>query len=238
MPHFEGRPLQDLQEISKAYGDNSKRKAKDKLAPATIRNRLAYLRAAVRYAYKVHNYGDRDYTDKMVFPTVKNERHVYKDRADVLRLMRACKDLETRAIIKIAFYTGLRWRAEILTLTKKNIKGDLLDLGTTKNGKPHMMPIHSKLNVYLKRIPFLKHDRQYYKHFEAAREVAGMKEVVMHTMRHSLASELLTKHGANLRQVAEVLNHSSLQATNRYAHMDVKGRRELINRMGKERKRG
>jgi len=234
LPWYEGKTLDQLPDISKEYGDNSKRKPKDRLAPATIRNRLAYLRAAVRYAYKYHNVGDRDYTDKMVFPTVRNEKQIYKGRKDVLRLMRKCRDLETRAIIKIAFYTGLRWRSEILKLTRKSIQGDLFVLGVTKNGRPHTTPIHPRLHVYLKRIPFKRHDRTYYEYFEKAREAAGMPDVVMHTMRHSFASEMLTKHGATLKQVAELLNHSSLQASNRYAHFDVEGKRELISRMGKK----
>jgi len=228
-PWYAGRALDDVPQVSQMYAKDNPH-----FAPATIRNRLAYLRAAIRYAYKKHSIGDRDYTDRMEFPTVNNERHVYKERAEILRLARACKDLETRAIIMIAFYTGLRWREGILRMTRKNIRGDLFDLGRLKNGKPHMVPIHPKLNVYLKRIPFEKHDRTYYKHFEEAREAAGMPEVTMHTMRHSLASELLSKHGANLRQVAEILGHTSLQATSRYSHFDVDGKRELLNKMGRK----
>lgn len=227
MPEYEGKPLDALPEMSKAFAKNSPH-----LAAATIRNRLAYLRAAVRYAYRFHDIGDRDYTEKMVFPSVSNERHVYRDRKEVLRLMRACKDLESRAIIKIAFYTGLRWRSEILTLTKRSIKRDLFYIGDTKNGEQHTVPIHPRLNVYLKRIPFAKHDRTYYEHFKNAREAVGMGDTTMHTLRHSFASEMMIEHGADLRQVAMLLNHKSLQASKRYTHLSVDGKRKLMAKFG------
>jgi hypothetical protein len=48
-----------------------------KLKPGTIRNRLAYLRAAITYAYRVHGYGDRNYSERMMLPAANNDRQVY-----------------------------------------------------------------------------------------------------------------------------------------------------------------
>lgn len=70
------------------------------------------------------------------YAPVKNERPAYKDHADVLRLMRAYKGLETRAIIKIAFYTNMRWGVEILKLAKRAIRGDLFSLEPRKTVSP------------------------------------------------------------------------------------------------------
>jgi len=83
------------------------------LAPGTIRNRLSYLKAAVRYAYRKHAYGDRDYTDRMMLPTANNERQRYEKLPALNKLWRALPP-EARALFKGAFYMGLRWRAEFL----------------------------------------------------------------------------------------------------------------------------
>ncbi|WP_156304312.1 hypothetical protein [Nitrosospira briensis] len=78
------------------------------LAPATLHNRLAYLKAAVRYAYKNHDIGDRDYTDKMIMPGVNNKRHVYIKQDELHEnLLTHCEDDEAKAIFTLAFYTGL-----------------------------------------------------------------------------------------------------------------------------------
>jgi integrase len=225
IPYYEGRPLEELPNMSEEYT-----KANPELAPATIHNRLAYIKAAVNFYCKKEKIPSP--ANLMEMPAVNNERHIYKDRKDVLILMRACKDLETRAIMKIAFYTGLRWRSEILTLTKKSIKRDLFYIGDTKNGEQHTVPVHPRLNVYLKRIPFKKHDRMYYEHFEKARAKVEMPEATMHTLRHSFASEMMIEHGADLRQVAMLLNHKSLQASKRYTHLSVEGKRKLIAKFG------
>jgi hypothetical protein len=67
--HYSGRPISDLAAVGREYVA----KSAGILAPGTIKNRIAYLRAACRYAWKHHGYCEHDPASKLVVPSVKNE---------------------------------------------------------------------------------------------------------------------------------------------------------------------
>lgn len=192
------------------------------LAPGTIRNRLAYLKAAVRYAYRKHGYGDRDYSDRMMLPAANNERQVYAKLPELDKLWRALKEPEARALFKMVFYMGLRWRAELLTREKshirKNGKDVWLQIGITKNGRPVMKPVHPAARAALNYIPFTHADTWFYEQWHAAVDAIGRPDLKPHDLRHSLASEIVSR-GGTLEDVRGALHHESLQASRRYAHL-------------------
>jgi integrase len=229
-PYLEGRKLDELGKIARQY-----QKDNPSLAPATIRNRLSYLRAAVRYAYRHHDIGDRDYTDKMTMPTVNNKRQVYINQDELHnKLLAHCDDPEASALFKLAFYTGLRWRSEILALKTEQIitthEQAWISLPDTKNGTPHMIPVHPDAMDALAFIPFKWGETYYYKRFWKARKAAGLSQLRLHDERHSLASALLSS-GATLGEVGRVLNHDSVQSTERYSHLYPERVKELILRL-------
>lgn len=212
-----GRHLDELPDVAREYSA-----AHSELAPATVRNRLAWLRAAVRYAFKHHNLGDRDYTARMDLPKPRNARHVYLRVDEMEQLRRACTDEDARAIIRIAFYTGLRWQAELLPRQPEDVitvgRQKWLRVPDTKNGVPRLVPVHPAIVPDLKRLPFTRHQRTYYAEFELARTKAGLEHVNMHDLRHSLASALISQ-GETLAVVGKALGHKTAQATERYAHL-------------------
>lgn len=230
LPYIEGKTLDELGGIARKYqAENSN------LSPATVRNRLSYLKAAVRYAYQHHDLGDRDYTDKMNMPAVNNKRHVYISQ-DALhnRLLAHVEDPEAAALIKLAFYTGLRWRSEILTLKPEQIvtsNGQVwLNIPDSKSGEPHMIPVHPDAEDALQFIPFRWKDSYYYARFWKAREAAGLQNLKLHDERHSFASALLSS-GATLGEVGRALNHKSPQSTSRYSHLYPERVKELVMRL-------
>ena len=103
-------------------------------------------------------------------------------------------------------------------------------LPDTKNGMPHMIPVHPNAIDALRYVPFNWRDRYYYLRFWKAREAAGMKHLWLHDERHSLASALLSS-GATLGEVGQTLSHDSVQSSERYSHLYPERLKELILRL-------
>jgi integrase len=216
--HINGAALDEVSDIAQRY----KIEQADSLAPATIRNRLAYLKAAVRYAYREHKYGDRDHSDRMSLPAPNNERQVYARMAELNKLWRAIREPEARALFKMDFYMGLRWRAELLSRRREHIvrnrKDVWLEIGKTKNGRPVMKPVHPAVIDCLKFIPFQHSDAWFYDRWHEATEAIGRPDLLPHDLRHSLASEIASR-GGTLDDVRAALHHESVQASKRYTHL-------------------
>jgi integrase len=137
-------------------------------------------------------------------------------------------------MLTLAFYTGLRWRSEILTLKADQVvmAGDQswLSIPDSKSGTPHMVPVHPNAMWALQFIPFQWGDSYYYARFWKVRKAAGLDNVRIHDARHSLASALLSS-GATLGEVGSVLNHDSVQSTDRHSHLYPERIKELLLRL-------
>lgn len=234
LPAYQGKALDQLGDISRRYAKEARRDDGSPLAPATLRNRLAYLRAAVRYAYRHHGLGDRDYSAQMAMPKVDNARQTYLRPPDLRRLLGHIGDPETRALVRLAFYTGLRWVKELLPRQPEDIQKAGADwwltIPDTKTGKPHMVWLHPACRRDLAFLPFRHHWRTYYGRFCEAREAAGLPDLHMHDLRHSLASVLISQ-GATLAEVGGALGHASHQSTARYAHLYPERVAEQVKRI-------
>lgn len=228
-PWYEGRALPDLPDIARTFiADNPG------LTPATLKNRLAALKAAVRYAYRRHKIGDRDYSERMEMPSVRNERHEYIEPADFHRGLKAVKDEAAAAILTLAFYTGLRWRANILPLTREQIvrkgRSVWLMIPRTKNDAPLMLPVHPNAQDALRAIPFGVSEQKVYAAFRALRGRLRRPGLHIHDLRHSLASALVSS-GATLPEVGAMLGHKAVQSTKRYAHLYPQRVAEIVGRI-------
>lgn len=61
---------------------------------------------------------------------------------------------------------------------------------------------------------------------------AGMPHVNFHDLRHSCASILLSL-GVDLYTIGRILGHSSVQTTQRYAHLQVDAQRAALDKLSK-----
>ena len=227
---YAGKLMGDLAEIASAY---TKQQA-GKLSASTIRNRLAYLRAACRWAWKTHNMGEHDPAERMVLPKAAKSRQVYFDRATMLRIARAMHYQPSRAVFRVAFYTGMRL-SEVLRSSKiQTISGMGLGIYDSKNGTPHIVPANPRIAHLVRHAdwPPKVHKSTVSHHTKLAMKAVGMGHARFHDARHSAASEMIN-HGVSLNTVAGVLNHKTTTSTRRYAHLATQQLAEAIGQIGK-----
>lgn len=218
--HYAGRLLSELPEVAKAIME-------EPVSPGTKRNRIAYIRAACRYAFK-RGLGTHDPAERLILPTVHNERHVYAARSEMLRIARACDRRDVRAGIRIAFYSGMR-QGEI---RRARVQGDLMVVLDTKNNTPiHTVPIHPRIRTAVKYLPIDIRRSTFARIFERARAKAGLPHIHFHDLRHSTASELANA-GVDLYTIGQVLGHKDPRSTKRYAHLSTETKAAALAKVG------
>ena len=226
LPFYMGRPLSALSDVCKTIRLTAKKRNGDPLAPATIKNRIRYLTAACRYAWKHHGMGDGDPGAGIVVPVVKNARQGYITRTQMIQITRKVQSKEARAALRILFYTGMR----IGELQRAEIVGTAFVLRDTKNGNPRVIPIHPKIRTCLKfKVPS-KFTVRY--HLYLHKYAAGAPWVKVHDIRHSAASAMINA-GVDLYTVGAVLGHKSHASTQRYSHLATDRLSEAIAKIGK-----
>lgn len=222
---YAGRFMDELPEIAQEYYQAEK----DNLAPATIRNRLAYLRAACRYAFKFHKLCAHDPAERMQLPAVKNERHFYSDRRRVLQIARKITNFSARAAVLGAFYSGMR----LGELRKCKPEDGNFVLEDTKNGTRRLVPMHYKMHSYAHRFPIKAAERTIQGCHKRACVKLGIGHLVPHDMRHSAASAMINNE-VDLYTVGGVLGHKTPISTKRYAHLATKTLAKAVAKIGKK----
>lgn len=125
-------------------------------------------------------------------------------------------------IIRICLETGARW-SEAEQLQVSQFKNNTISFWETKSGKPRHIPISDKLAYLLKnhnKHGFNRFFSGSYDAFTNALEKTGIKLPAgqrTHVLRHSFASHFVL-NGGDLLELKEILGHSSLAMTMRYAH--------------------
>jgi integrase len=234
-PFYTGKTMADLAEVAERYVKEARAEDGKPLQAATVRNRLAYLRAACRWAWKKKKMGSHDPAERMVLPKVQNERHVYLTRAQAVSVFRAMGMSWSRDAARVAFYTGWRISEVLRAVPVETGEGLVLaiqEVGATKNGRPKLVPVHHKIEHLARRHwPLQVTKWTVSKETKAALRAVGLGHARLHDLRHSAASAMINA-GIDLYTVGGVLGHKSQASTARYAHLATDRLREAVGRIG------
>lgn len=233
-PWYAGKPITALADVARHYATDMAKT----LSPATTRNRLAYLRAACRWAWKVHGMGEHDPAERMVLPKGSKPRRNYFDRAAMLQIARAITYQPSRAVFRVAFYSGMRLSEVLRSSPVQTVSGLGLLVADTKNDKAHIVPASPRIAhlVRSKQWPPQVHKATVSHHTKLAMRAVGMADYRFHDTRHSTASAMLNA-GVPLSTVGDVLNHKSLASTKVYAHLATQHMADAINKVGQSAKK-
>jgi integrase len=219
-----GQPMSTLPAVAREVAAKS-----EGLAPATVRNRLALLKAACRWAWKAHGLTKEDPTARMQLPAVRNARQVYASREEVGRLAWAADRSDVRALILLAYYTGMR----LGELQRADVGDACLILADTKNGDRRTVPLHPKAARLLRWVPLAAPRITLQRGFQRARVRAGLPHIRLHDLRHSTASALINA-GVSLPVIGAILGHRDARSTRRYAHLTAETLADAIGRVGQK----
>lgn len=202
------------------------------IKPATINRYLATLKTILRYK--------RQPWDHIKLKKVRNGRIrvvSQKEEQAAVNMLRNTAHSDRRYfypevadLVEVLVDTGMRL-SELLHLTYDdvNFKSNMISIWINKGDRPRSIPMTSRVKRLMKARqeanpakPFNVTVYQADKAWEWVRDQMGLKEdkeFVLHALRHSCASRLVNR-GIDLYVVKEWLGHSSIQVTEKYAHLN------------------
>jgi integrase len=238
-PVFEGRAIEELRRSDIAQYIE-KRKA-DGVSNATINRELDVLSAAINHARYKWEWEITNPVERMSLKEPEGRlRWITRAEADALicEAGKEPKSLHLADFIGLALNTGCR-KNEMLKLewNRVDLKDNRLYLEGehTKSGKRRLIPLNTEARQallgrahfraqYCPASPWVFAHKngervQYMQNgFEAACARAGIKDFRVHDMRHTFASWLVSA-GVPLVEVRDLLGHSTIEMTERYAHL-------------------
>jgi integrase len=136
---------------------------------------------------------------------------------------------EVADLVQVLVDTGMRLGESLrLKFDDINFESNLLTIWITKSNRPRSLPMTTRVKDILqarkkdKKIkPFNLSMFQAENAWKSTRKKMGLekdKEFVLHDLRHTCASRLVNK-GVDLYVVKEWLGHSTIQVTEKYAHL-------------------
>jgi len=211
----------------------------------TINNRLAVLRKCLTTAveWNVTESIPRFRQLKAALPAFR-----FIEEQEVERIIQSCVSDTERVLVFTAARTGLRfselsaleWQdvdfaRRTVTIQRANVGGHI---GTPKNGRLRHVPL---TNDVIEALKILRRDSELIFHragkhliywpslcfLQRACKRANIKPIGWHTLRHTFASQLASK-GASMQAIKDLLGHSTLTMTLRYAHLAPETLRDTI----------
>lgn len=244
VPHFGRFSLKD---ISSAMVERYKaQKLRDGLSAKTVNNHLIVLSKCLHTA--------KEWGQVESFPAVKHLKTT-SQRLDYLSPIESQQLIENanypmwREMAFLALRTGLRlgelfgldWEDVDFKRKQIAVQRSIVNgiVGTPKSGKARYVPLTDEVcrAIYPTRraagLLFARADGSPLSHRIASNAIrqmckrAGIRSVSWHVLRHTFASQLASR-GVSLTVIKELLGHSTIAMTMRYAHLAPSTLREAV----------
>jgi integrase len=222
-PWIDGKSLTQIGEVAAAYAKDNR----DKLAPATIRQRIAWLRRVFNIARDEWKWTNESI--KIRGPSVNNKRTVVMPREHLELICQHCWYQETRDAMLVAMLTGMRegevWKiGNVYPIHQSHIE---IPAGEQKNGQADFIPIFDEMRDALSRFPLQIHPRTVLRDLQETAAAQKLPHYVFHDIRRTTASAIL-EAGHSLEMVGQVLRHQSYQTTKGYAYLKTDSKKAAI----------
>ena len=177
--------------------------------------------------------------------TENNGRVRFLSADEERRLREAITNPRQLAALEISIHTGMRMSEQFGLLWRQvDLDKRLVTLPKTKNGRTRHIPLNAvavaafealKVEGQGKASPVfpnaageaISSPRGW---FEDAVTRAGLADFTWHCNRHTFASRLVM-HGVDLRTVGELMGHTTIQMTMRYAHLAPSHTASAVDRL-------
>ena len=200
-------------------------------------NSLTVVCCALKFFYKY--VAPQDWkVEQIAMPRPSRKLPVILSRVEVARFMAAVKSPKYRALLMLAYGTGMRI-SEVIHLRVRDVDSHRMTIRVIqgKGKRDHYVVLSPRLLVTLRAYWAVSRPWDWLfpsahpdKHVGAAsvrevcrkaREDAGLdKKVTPHVLRHCFATHLLDS-GTDLRVIQVLLGHQSVRTTARYTHVTL-----------------
>jgi integrase len=223
------------------------------LRPASVNRRVTFLSGVFSEAVRRGFIGQNPAKGIKSLPE-HNDRLRWLTNAEEERLLLHSPAF-LRPIIRFALHSGMR-RGEILNLKWSDIDLDrgIIVVAHSKNHRTREIPMNSVLEEVLQAIPKFvgpkgpspyvfvddageQHDEHISHLFARVCEDAKLEGVTFHTLRHTFASRL-AQLGKPLIAIKELLGHSDIQMSMRYAHLGPSNLRDAVEALAEPLSKG
>lgn len=199
-----------------------------KIKPSTVNRELNSLSKMLSIA-KQNKFIESNPCSDVKKLKVDNHKIRFLTKEEEKRLFKAIGEHWIKPIVVTALQTGMR-KGEILNLTWNcvDFEQKYIDVLQTKSGKPRQIPMSEKLfetlnnQLRIKEYVFINPITKN-RHgnindiFPDFLTKAGIKNFVFHDLRHTAATRMV-EMGVDLVVVKDILGHSDITTTLRYAH--------------------
>ncbi|TRZ92726.1 MAG: site-specific integrase [Rhodocyclaceae bacterium] len=238
-PFFTGMVLERLKRAD--VSSYIEKRKLEKIGAGTINRELDTLSAAINYARTRWDWEMNNPVSGMSLREPEGRlRWISRAEADTLigEAEKEARSPHLADFIRLGLNTGCR-KNEMLKLSwaRVDLRGNrfFLDSEHTKSGKRRVVPLNGEARKALLgrarfRAEFCPDSIWVFAHkngeqvkfmqkgFQAACKRAAIKDFRVHDLRHTCASWMV-QQGVSLMEVRDVLGHSSIQMSERYAHL-------------------